>query len=254
MARFALTVAYEGTDFHGWQRQEPPGQEPLRTVQGVMDRVVSRVVGEPVLVVGASRTDAGVHALGQVAAFSSTTPIPVEKLPLAVTARLPADVQVRSARLVADDFDPISMAIRKRYRYTIEHHPPPEHWPPLFDRRTVCSSMYRLDAERMKLAARHFTGTHDFTSVAHMVHLKESPVRTISSCEVCAEGPHRLRVDIEGNGFLYNMVRIIAGTLIEVGRGRIEPDEIPEILASRDRTRAGDTAPPEGLCLMSIDY
>lgn len=305
MPRFALTVSYDGTEFHGWQRQEPPGKEPLRTVQGVMERVVSRVIGAPVIVMGSSRTDAGVHARGQVAAFTADTPIPVHKLPLALNARLPDDIQVTAAREVAHDFDPISDALSKGYRYVIDHPglrhadencaapasdirrefdasddlsdppappttgdaslaSPPAHsgrtphgplWlPSLFERRYVYATWYRLDHARMAAAARHFVGTHDFTSVAHMVHLKESPVRTVHDCTVTAESDHRLRLDISGSGFLYNMVRIIAGTLIDVGRGRIAPDAIPQILAARERKAAGDTAPAHGLCLMWVRY
>lgn len=254
MPRYALTLAYDGTDFHGWQKQFPPGGASLRTVQGVLEQAVRSVVREPVEVGGASRTDAGVHALGQVAAFTSSREIPLERLPMAITSALPPDVQVTRATIVDDNFDPISDATAKGYRYRIVHGPPPDHWPSLFERRYVYRCWHRLDAARMALAATHLVGEHDFASFAHSRHGRESTVRRVLRCDVVEEGPHALRVEVAGTGFLYNMVRIIAGTLVEVGRGRIDPADIPPILAARNRVHPGDTLPPEGLCLMWVEY
>ncbi|MBL9148913.1 MAG: tRNA pseudouridine(38-40) synthase TruA [Phycisphaerae bacterium] len=254
MPRYRLTIAYDGTDFHGWQRQEPPGKAPLRTVQGVLDDAVRLVVREPVSVVGASRTDAGVHALGQVAAFTASTRIPTDKLPMAISSRLPRDVQVRSSSLAPDDFDPISDAISKSYRYTIAYPTSRPRIAPLFDRNFVYWQVHQLDVAAMNAAAQRLIGEHDFTALAHAVNTRESPVRRIHSCVVATPSPGRITIDVAGNGFLYNMVRVIAGTLVDVGRGQKAPDEVSEIVASRDRTRAGQTLPPQGLCLRWIHY
>jgi tRNA pseudouridine38-40 synthase len=273
MPRHKLVVAYDGTNFHGWQKQfrsEVVSEElqsagtplpgtgatdpaPLRTVQSVVEEAVRMVVREPAHVVGASRTDAGVHARGQVAAFTTTRDIPVEKLPRAITSRLPDDVQVLHAEVVPDDFDPIRGAIAKGYRYRLAHSCA-RHRRPLFDRHFVTHTAYRLDVERMNEAARLFLGEHDFASFARISHGRESTVRTIYECKVTATRRTRCHLEVAGNGFLYNMVRIIAGTLVDIGRGAMEPDDISKILGARDRNAAGPTLPPNGLCLMWIRY
>ncbi|MCI0363539.1 MAG: tRNA pseudouridine(38-40) synthase TruA [Phycisphaerales bacterium] len=283
MPRYKLTVAYDGTDFHGWQKQqrtdadsseesatvdERPGMAmpgrcgsaddlssppALRTVQGTLEKAVRRVVGHEVNVLGASRTDAGVHARGQVAAFSSNVEIPVDRLARAITSRLPDDVQVTHAEMVHDEFDPISDAIAKGYRYRIAHGCA-RGIKPLFDRHFVTRLAQRLDPELMNEAARMLLGEHDFASFARISHGRESTVRTIYECKVMATSKRRCHIDVAGNGFLYNMVRIIAGTLVEIGRGRMEPAKIKEILAARDRNAAGPTMPPTGLCLMWVRY
>ncbi len=254
MPRYKLTVAFEGTDFHGWQRQHQPGEEALRTVQGVLQQAVVDVVREPITLVGASRTDAGVHARGQVAAFTCDSTIEPKRLAAAVNSRLPDDVQIRRASIVDDDFSPISDAVAKGYRYRITYGNRGRHLPPLFDRRFVYFSGYQLDPARMNDAARHLIGEHDFASFTRLNHGRESTVRTIHNCTVTALAKRRCRIDVSGDGFLYNMVRIIAGTLVEVGRGKLEPDDVPKILAAVDRTAAGTTLPPEGLFLMSVKY
>ncbi len=255
MPRVKLTVAYDGTDFHGWQRQEPPDAEPLRTVQGVLQSVVETFVRERVIVTGASRTDAGVHALGQVAAFTAESfRVPVEKIPIALNARLPRDVQVRSAEFVAKDFDPIGGAKSKCYRYVIEHCGPPHNPAPLFDRNFVFSTPHALSLSKMSLAASQLVGTHDFEAFAQISHGRETTVRTIFSCNVRMIGERRIAIEVSGSGFLYNMVRIIAGTLLDAGRGRIDPSSVGAIIASKDRRQAGNTLPPQGLCLRWIHY
>lgn len=280
MPRYKLTVAYDGTNFHGWQKQKRsadlpeiddgrrpgiaiPGlhahddrvndDKPLRTVQCVLEKAVQHVVREPVNVIGASRTDAGVHARGQVAAFTTDTHIPVEKLPRAITSHLPDDVQVINAKIVPDDFDPIRGAIAKSYSYRLAHSCA-RHRRPLFSRCFVTHTAYKLDPVRMNEAARLLLGEHDFASFTRIAHGRESTVRTIYDCKVTATHPRRCRIDVTGNGFLYNMVRIIAGTLVEVGRGVIEPEQMPRIIAAKDRAAAGPTLPPNGLCLMWIRY
>ena len=254
MPRFKLTVAYDGTEFHGWQRQQKPGEEPLRTVQGVLEQTIIEVVRERIVLTGASRTDAGVHARGQVAAFSCESTIEPKRLAAAVNSRLPEDIQIRRASIVDESFSPISDAVSKSYRYYIAHGNRRRRLPPLFDRRFVYSCGYELDPSRMNEATHHLIGEHDFSSFTRLNHGRESAVRTIHDCSVTAISPRRCRIDVSGTGFLYNMVRIIAGTLVEVGRGKLEPDDIPGILDAIDRTKAGSTLPPEGLFLMCVHY
>jgi tRNA pseudouridine38-40 synthase len=273
MARYKITIAYCGTDFHGWQRQHDTREHPdigassgeqvhetsinarprLRTVQDTIERAVREVVREPVTVLGASRTDAGVHAVGQVAAFTAAREIPVDKLPRAITSRLPGDVVVRQAHIVPDSFDPIRDAIAKGYRYRFVHSCATEQRP-LFSRNFVTSTAYRLDPGRMNEAARLVIGEHDFASFTRVAHGRESTVRTVYQCKVDRTSKRGCSLEVVGNGFLYNMVRILAGTLLEVGRGAMDPEQIPTILAARDRSAAGPTLPPNGLCLMWIRY
>ncbi len=257
MPRYRLTVAYDGTHFHGWQKQQADGgEEDLRTAQGVLEQAVIEAVREPVSLVGASRTDAGVHAVGQVAAFTCERELPMDRLCAAINSRLPDDLQVRDASIVDAAFSPISDTIAKSYRYRIAWgRTGPGGVPrPLFGRYTTFWTPYRLDAVRMNEAARRLLGEHDFASFTRVNHNRESTIRTIHDCLVTAGRGRRVYIDVAGDGFLYNMVRIIAGTLIEVGRGKLEPDAIEGILAATDRSGAGDTLPPQGLCLMWIKY
>lgn len=340
--RYKLLIAYDGTDFCGWQKQEPlargaavdgavaaalaeddaqvaggtsaaraghpayseqtpliesrrEGRVALRTVQGVVEQAVRAVVREDVELLGASRTDSGVHARGQVAAFTcepretpgvgaitgavaaamaenkpeaSETAAPrgagwpiergVDRLCAAINSRLPEDVLVLSAAHVPVGFDPIGGAVRKAYSYT---------WHigrgrPLWDRRTVTHvwNARSLDVSAMNEAAARLVGEHDFAAFASAGHGRLTTVRRVFRCEV-REMPRALGRDagryqlwIEGGGFLWNMVRIIAGTLLEVGTGRRAADDVGRVLGGRDRTKAGPTAGPEGLCLEWIEY
>lgn len=253
MPRYRLTLAYDGTAFHGWQRQTAASGGPLRTVQHVMERAVWRTVHEQAEVTGASRTDAGVHARGQVAAFTCSKRVPLDRLPMALTSALPEDVLVLKAEEVAADFDPISQAKAKGYVYRLAHGKPP-FWPDVFRRREVYRSWIPLDAAAMAAGATHLVGEHDFAAFAKAGHGRESTVRRVLRCDVIEEDANHLRMEIAGTGFLHNMVRIIAGTLVEVGRGRLDPEEIADVLASRDRRRAGQTLPAHGLCLMWVEY
>lgn len=329
MPRYALTLAYDGTDFSGWQKQEPlrtatlvdasrllppaptdtteTGRVQLRTVQAVLERAVREAVREPVLVVGASRTDAGVHALGQVAAFScsgdalpsgdeASTPAspageatsqssgrgtglgtgigtgrgtgwPASRGPArlikAINSRLPADVTVLDARLVPDDFDPVRWALRKQYVYSfrISRHPA------MFDRNRVYCVHDELDVDRMRSAAQHLLGTHDCLGLTSAQHGRMTTVRTIEACDVrCYASPAEgalpdidpsamlVQVHVRGTGFLYNMVRIIAGTLLDVGRGRLSDDVFARVYQTLDRRLAGPTLPANGLCLEWIEH
>jgi len=254
MPRYKLTVAYDGTNFHGWQKQHPPGEEPLRTVQDVLEAAVREVMREAVNVIGASRTDAGVHARGQVAAFSAESRMPGKRLRMAVNSRLPADVQVRRIQVVPADFAPIGDCTSKGYQYRLAFGRRHAALKPLFDRHITTWTAYDLDVDRMQSAARHLVGQHDFGSFTRVHHGRESTVRTVFACAVEQVATRRVVIDVSGNGFLYNMIRIIAGTLLEVGRGALEPDAIPDILAMKERTAAGPTLPPEGLCLMWVKY
>ena len=192
-----------------------------------------RVVNEPVVLTGASRTDAGVHAHGQVAAFTTTRDIPPHKLPRAITARCPADIQVHAAEVVPDHFDPISHAVDKQYGYHMQHGPV---LPPLFDRRTTWRTHHRLDPVPMRVAAGLLVGRHDFAAFAQASHGRGSTVREIFHCDVHETGEDRLKMEVRGSGFLYNMVRIIAGTLVEVGRGAFQPECITSAIESRQST------------------
>lgn len=365
MPRYKLTIAYDGTHFHGWQRQlvlappgnvarpapvdpeasfDPetppdPGERPtaddagtraeLRTVQSVLTRAVRQVVREPVILKGASRTDSGVHARGQVAAFTCGPGTPdedaasdpeapgsagssrsagwpvargVDRLVRAINGRLPDDVLVLAAEPVPDAFDPIGHCTGKGYSYTLHV----SSVRPLWDRAYVHHVWERLDVGAMRAAAAAFVGEHDFAGFAAAGHGRQTTVRRVFDCRVVelgrdaepgspgegviasvVRGAHRadprpdhagpgsagalhggglardlpapdwacrVRIEIAGNGFLWNMVRIVAGTLVDVGRGRIAPDAVPAIIASGDRRRAGPTLPACGLCLEWVGY
>lgn len=257
VARYKLTIAYDGHGFHGWQRQTQPNPgDPdgprieLRTVQQVVERAVIETVRQPVTLIGASRTDARVHAVGQVAAFTAETRIPTERLHLAINARLPEDADIREAVEAPETFDPIKDAVRKQYQYTLHI----AEARPLTDRHRVYHCFTPIDITLMQDAAARLVGEHDFESFASIHHGRTSTVRTVYDCRVEQTSDDRVVIAIEGNGFLYNMVRIVAGTLVEVGRGRFRPEDIDAMLAAKDRRSAGPTLPPEGLCLMWIDY
>ena len=254
MPRYALTIAYDGTDFHGWQKQHPPNLEPLRTVQGLVESAVEELIRESVHVLGASRTDSGVHAEGQIACFTTDVELAPEILPAALSSRLPDDVLVRHAEIVDPIFNPISDAEVKRYRYRLAHGRMMADSRPLFDRHTTAWCARDLDVELMKRAAGDLVGEHDFAAFTKIRHGRDSTVREIFDCSVEEESSDRLRIEVSGNGFLWNMVRIIAGTLVEIGEGRLPVDAIPGMLDSGDRREAGRTMPPEGLCLMWIRF
>ena len=194
--------------------------------------------------------------MGQVAAFTSDGEMEIDRLCAAINARLPDDMQVRRAAIVSEDFSPISDALAKGYRYRIAWGRAVRGGPPrpLFKRFTTFWTPFDLDAVRMNDAARRLIGEHDFASFTRVGQERESTIRTIHDCRVTAGRRRRLHIHVAGDGFLYNMVRIIAGTLLEVGRGRVEPDSMGEIVATADRRAAGPTLPPEGLCLMWIKY
>jgi len=243
-----LTIAYDGSEFHGWQIQ--PG---CVTVQGVLIEALRSLLGPRARVCGASRTDAGVSALGQVGLIQIDTPIPTENFAKAVTDRLPESMAIVKAEDVPMGFDVIGDVKSKLYRYTIYCGPVR----PVLHARHCWHLPAALDVGAMSRAAAMLVGKKDFKSFAAAADHREDSVRTIFRCDV-AESPaddgRWVHVDAEGDGFLYNMVRNIVGTLVEVGLGRWPPEKIPEILEARDRTAAGPIAPPNGLCLMWIKY
>ena len=247
--RLKMTLAYDGTAFHGWQKQEPPHGPALRTVSGVVEGILQQVFRQPIDLVGASRTDAGVHAEGQVAHFNAQTPIPQKKWTQAINSRLPDDVEVRRVEPTCSGFDAISDAISKQYRYRLFH----TTRRPLQKRHCVWHCWTPLNLEHMNDAARRLVGTHDFEGFAAAGHGRTSTTRTVLHCRVERHDPEVVVV-IAGTGFLYHMVRIITGTLVEVGRGRLPPQIIDQVLESKNRRLAGPTAPPQGLCLEHIVY
>jgi len=242
--KIKLTVQYDGSRYSGWQIQ--PGK---RTIQGELVEVVSNLVGERTFVHGASRTDAGVSAMGQVALFEVDCPIPTENFADAINDRLPREIVVTEAAEASRSFDLISGPTSKLYRYSIYTG----RRRPVMELNRCWHVPKKLDATAMNEAAKLLVGTRDFKSFASGKDKREETVRTVFRCEVTAEDKW-IYVDVEGDGFLYNMVRNIVGTLVEVGVGRWRPEKMTEILDAKDRTAAGRLAPPQGLCLMWIKY
>ena len=281
--RILLRVAYDGTNYHGWQVQPN-----AKTIEGELNRILTQLTGEEIQVTGASRTDAGVHALGNVAVFDTLSRIPAEKFSYALNQRLPEDIVIQSSVQVADDFHPRHCDCRKTYEYDILNRtfPLPAY------RNTAYFLYGDLDLDAMRKACQAFLGEHDFASFCAAGAQVQTTVRIIYSLEVLEQplgsngrteaqrsqrtqsetielqpdkarlqgsqiqqAPERLlTIRVRGNGFLYNMVRIIAGTLVEVGRGHIRPEEIEGIIAACDRAKAGPTAPARGLRLVEIAY
>lgn len=244
MKRIKLEIAYDGTNYHGWQVQ--PGEI---TIEGILNQVLSELLKEDTTVIGASRTDSGVHAKGNVAVFDTNTKIPAEKICLALNQHLPWDIRIQSSMEVDKDFHPRRVNSKRTYVYSILNRKislPTERLYSYF-------VYYDLDVNVMSEAAAYLVGEHDFKSFSSIRTQVLDTVRRIYKLNVAKEG-HMIRMTITGSGFLYNMVRIIAGTLIEVGRGQIVPEDIDGMLKGLNRSLAGPTAPAHGLALMGIDY
>lgn len=239
-----MIVAYDGTNYSGWQFQNN-----AITIEQKLNEALTDLLGEEITVTGASRTDAGVHSLGNVCVFDTDTRIPAEKISYALNARLPEDIVVQDSCEVDMDFHPRFSKSRKTYEYRVLNRIFP--MPTL--RKDTYFYHYPLDVEKMQQAASFLVGEHDFKSLCSVNTQAETTVRTIYSCTVEKEG-EIIKIQVQGNGFLYNMVRIIAGTLIEVGAGKREPEEIALILDKRDRCAAGPTAPAHGLTMLGIEY
>ena len=244
MRRIHLIVEYDGTNYAGWQRQSN-----AMTVQEKLERAVKRLTGEDVCVSGASRTDAGVHALGQSAHFDTESRIPADKFSFALNTMLPPDIRVVRSEEVAANFHSRFSGRGKRYRYLIHAAP---HAGAL-NRLTHAHVIYPLDVEKMRAEARSLVGTHDFGAFAASGSVVKDTVRTIWRADVEQRGAEICLI-VEGNGFLYNMVRIIAGTLIGVGSGKLAPGAIARAIESGSRLDLGITAPAHGLTLMEVFY
>ncbi len=243
MKRVKLVVAYDGTNYCGWQIQKNGN-----TIEAELNRALRHLTGEETYVAGASRTDAGVHALGNIAVFDTGMRMPAEKFTYALNQRLPEDIRVQSSCEVPADYHPRFRKSSKTYEYRILNREFP-----LPTQRLYAYFNYRpLDAERMQMAAEYLIGEHDFASFCAAGAQVQSTVRTIYDLQVVRTGDLIL-IRVTGNGFLYNMVRIIAGTLMKVGAREWEPERIPEILAAKDREKAGPTAPAKGLTLVKIE-
>lgn len=242
--RVKLVVAYDGTAYHGWQVQPN-----AVTVEGILNEKLTELLGEQITVTGASRTDAGVHSLGNVAVFDTETRIPADKISYALNQRLPEDIVVQESKEVSPDFHPRFCDSRKTYEYRILNRKFP-----IPTMRKDTYFYYRpLDVAAMQKAATYLIGEHDFKSFCTVGAQVETTVRTIYALSVTKE-EDLIKIRVTGNGFLYNMVRILAGTLISVGIHEKEPEDMEDILAALDRTAAGPTAPACGLTMMGICY
>lgn len=244
MRNIKLTVSYDGTAYVGWQRQKNGV-----SVQEVIEKALRKIAGERVRLIGAGRTDSGVHASGQVANFRTNSRLAPERIKRALNSRLPEDIAVSAADEVGPDFHAQFSARRKRYRYTILNS---DSCDP-FVRKFAAHYPYRLDLPAMRKAARYLVGKHDFRAFQNSGSVRKDTVRTVRKIAVEKNGP-LIYIDIEADGFLYNMARNIAGTLIEVGRGKMPASGAKAILSGKDRRYCGPTAPAHGLCVIKVIY
>ena len=249
MKRVKMVLAYDGTNYCGWQLQ-PNGI----TIEEVLNKTLSELLGESIVVIGASRTDSGVHAEGNVAVFDTDARIPGEKISYALNQRLPADIRIQKSEETAKDFHPRHCKSRKTYEYRIYNAP----FSLPVKRLYAYFTYVPLDTELMRRGAAYLVGEHDFKSFCSVDTLAKTTVRRVDSIEVKEEkgaaGGREIVIQVAGRGFLYNMVRIIAGTLMEAGRGNMQPDQVKKILAAKDRRAAGPTAPACGLTLVEYKF
>ncbi len=245
MSRIMLVVSYDGTAYNGWALQK----STHNTIEEMLNRAIKAVTGEELQVIGASRTDAGVHAYGNVAVFDTDSTIPGDRFSYALNHVLPDDIRIVSSAEVAPDFHPRHCETEKTYEYRVLNTKTPV---PTMRLYTYHFSM-PLDEERMQRAAEYLIGEHDFTSFCNVESQALSHVRIIKDVTVKRDGD-LVTISVTGNGFLYNMVRIIAGTLVQIGRGKGEPEDVEKMIEAKDRAAAGPTAPPEGLFLMNYKF
>ena len=245
MRNFKLVLQYEGTRYQGWQRQESTDN----TIQGKLERLLTKMCNCPIAVQGSGRTDAGVHALAQTANFHADTDMEPAEILEYMNRYLPEDIAVLSVEEVSERFHSRLHAKGKMYRYQIINSKVPS----VFDRRYSYRLEDTLDVEAMRQAAKYLTGTHDFKSFTSAKRGKKSTVRTITAIEIRKEGD-KILLTYSGDGFLYHMVRILTGTLIEIGLGRKKPEDMERILRAKDRESAGYLVPAEGLTLISVQY
>ncbi|MGI5920939.1 MAG: tRNA pseudouridine(38-40) synthase TruA [Syntrophomonadaceae bacterium] len=244
MVRIKMIIQYDGTNYHGFQKQLN-----AHTIQEEIEHCLNKLTGENISVIGAGRTDAGVHARGQVIAFDTDSTIPPERFDRALNSILPADIRVLKSQLTRADFNPRFDAIGKQYHYLIYRI----REQALFFRNYACLCSRELNVEAMQRACSFITGKHDFKGFSSTGSSAKTSIRTVSSCFLEDKGAF-LVLNIAADGFLYNMVRIIAGTLLEIGRGRLAYDIIPAIFETGERSLAGPTAPPQGLYLVAVTY
>ncbi len=244
MRNIKLTLQYDGTAYHGWQIQPN-----ALTVQEVVENSIKSIIGTHIHVTGCGRTDSGVHADKYICNFFSDTVIPIDKMANAINSKLPPDIVCKAAQDMPSEFHSKNSAVKKRYTYRILN----SAFNDAFIGRYTWHYRGGIDVEAMQKAAAHFVGEHDFAGFASSGLSVKTTVRTIYSIDV-TKNNDIISIDVTGNGFLYNMVRIIAGTLLFVGIGKLKAEDIPDIIASCDRNRAGITAPPEGLCLSEVYY
>ncbi len=245
MRNIKLTIEYDGKDFNGWQKQPDK-----LNIQGTIEKAIEAVTGEKVELNASGRTDAGVHAIGQVANFKTNSKIPTEKIPIALNTKLKKTIRIIKAEEVEERFHSRLSCKRKTYRYVINN----SEFSSALYRNFECHIPQKLDIEKMKKASKYFEGEHDFKAFKASGTSSKSSRRTIYNASVYKREDGRICIQLTGNGFLYNMVRIIAGTLIEVGLGKIKPEEITKIIEEGKRENAGKTMPPYGLFLVKVEY
>ena len=245
MRNIRLTIEYDGKDFNGWQKQ--PNK---LNIQGEIEKAIFNIMHEEVDLIGSGRTDAGVHSLGQVANFKVNSDFPIEKIPIALNSQLKNSIVIKKAEEVDERFHSRLTCKKKTYRYVINN----DEFPSAIYRNFETHIPYKLNIEKMKNAAKYFEGEHDFKAFKASGTSSKSSVRKIYKAEVIEMPNNRIYIELTGNGFLYNMVRIIAGTLVDVGMEKIQPEEIINIINSKDRSLAGKTLQPQGLFLLSVEY
>lgn len=244
MRNIKLIIEYDGKSFNGWQKQ--PGK---LNIQGEIEQAIGEITGEEIELIASGRTDAGVHSLGQTANFKTESNIPVDKFPIAINSKLKKTIVIQSAEEVEERFHSRYSVKSKRYRYTINN----SKYGSAIYKNLEYHFPIKLDVEEMKKAAKYFEGEHDFKGFKASGTSSKSSVRKIFKAEVIQDND-RIYIELTGSGFLYNMVRIISGTLLDVGQGKIKADDISEIILSKDRMKAGKTLPAHGLCLMEVTY
>lgn len=246
MKNIKVVIEYDGTTYHGFQRQAGP---ELPTIQGSVEDALTKLLGRPTQVTGAGRTDAGVHAFGQVINFYTDTSIPLSNFVRALNSLLPDDIVAKEASQVPDEFHATFWAKRKRYRYRIYNATIPS----AFERRYSLFVPQPLNVRAMLTACRFLVGEHDFAAFKAAGSSAKTSIRTMYAADLRQSGP-LIEIDLEANGFLYNMVRIIAGTLIYIGKNKMRAEEMKQVIESADRTKAGPTAAPHGLSLINVEY
>ena len=245
MRNIKLVIEYDGKEFNGWQKQPDK-----LNIQGTIEKAIETITGEQANLTASGRTDRGVHALGQVANFKTNSEFPIEKMAIAINANLKKSIRILSAEEVDEKFHSRLTCKKKTYRYIINNS---KYGTAIYRNLEIHIPM-KLDIEKMQEAIKYFEGEHDFKAFKASGTSSKSSVRTIYKAEVKQGANDRIFIELTGNGFLYNMVRIISGTLVEVGMGKIKPEDIKKIIKSEKRENAGKTLPPQGLYLVKVEY